>query len=126
MPYYKNTADDDQLFWLDNVDDEGFLPTTCVGITDVEAEAIKAAKEASNPPPPVTRISPRQIRMAMTQLGLRSVVEAAVAAGDQDLKDWYEFSTFFERNHPQVLATAAALNVDDTQLDALWALGATL
>lgn len=77
-------------------------------------------------PAPVTQISPRQIRMAMTQLGLRTQVEATVTAGDQDLKDWYEYSTFFDRNHPQVAAMAAALNVSDAQLDALWALGATL
>lgn len=78
------------------------------------------------PPAPVTQISPRQIRMALTQMSLRSQVEAAVAAGDQDLKDWYQFSTFFDRHHPQVIAMAAALNVDDQELDTLWALGATL
>lgn len=127
MPYYKNIADNNRLYWLDKVEDEHYLPTTCVRITDEEAEIIRAEQEANQPPPPpVTQISPRQIRMAMTQMGLRNAVEAVVAAGDQDLKDWYEFSTFFDRNHPQVLAMATALSVSDAQLDALWALGATL
>jgi hypothetical protein len=123
MPYYKNTETND-LHWLDSVDEESYLPATCVSITDAEAAAIQ---EANKPvPPPVTRISPRQIRMALTQLNLRSQVETAVAAGDQDTKDWYEFSTYFDRNHPQVIAMASMLNVTDAQLDSLWALAATL
>lgn len=113
-----------QLHWLDDATFEYLLPQGCVQITDEEAEIIR---EANKPVPlPVTQISPRQIRMALTQLGLRNQVEAAVVAGDQDMKDWYEFSTYFDRNHPQVLAMAAALNVDDQELDTLWALGATL
>lgn len=71
-------------------------------------------------------ISPRQIRMALTRAGLRSAVEAAVTAGDQDLKDWWEFSTYFDRTHAQVTAMATALGVTDDQLDALWQMGATL
>ena len=124
MPYYKDISDNNQLYWLDRVEDEDHLPTTCVRITDEEGKAIE---EANKPPPPsVTQISPRQIRMALTQLGLRNEVETAVAAGDQDMKDWYEFSTYFDRNHPQVISMAAALGVDDQELDTLWKLGATL
>jgi hypothetical protein len=123
MPFYKNTETND-LHWLDSVDEESYLPATCVSITDAEAAAIQ---EANKPiPAPVTKISPRQIRMALTQMNLRSAVESAIAAGDQDLRDWYEFSTYFDRNHPQVIAMAQALNVTDAQLDALWELGSTL
>ena len=124
MSYYKDTADNNRLYWLDSAEDKGFLPATCVGITDDEGKAIEAANTPA--PAAVTRISPRQIRMALTQSNLRSQVEAAVAAGSQDMKDWYEYSTYFDRNHPQVLAMAIALNVTDAQLDALWALAATL
>ena len=53
-------------------------------------------------------------------------VEAAVAAGDQDLKDWYEFSTAFERLNPQVVAMGEALSVSPASLDDLWTLGASL
>lgn len=82
---------------------------------------------ADQPPPaPIAPISPRQIRQALTRVGLRAAVETAVAAGDQDLKDWWEFSTSFERLNPQVTAMALALAVTDTQLDDLWALGASL
>ena len=120
--YYKDLTN--QLHWLDDLSFEYLLPEGSVQITDTEADQIREANKPA--PEPVTEISPRQIRMAMTQMGLRSQVEATVAAGDQDLKDWYEFSTFFDRHHPQVTAMAAALGVDDHELDMLWALGATL
>lgn len=122
MSYYKDQ--NNQLHWLDSAEFEYLLPEGSILITDIEAEAIR---EANKPEPlPITEISPRQIRMALTQFGLRSQVEAAISASDQDLKDWYEFSTYFARNHPQVLAMASALGINDTELDALWELGATL
>ena len=122
MAYYKDTSN--KLHWLDSSEFEYLLPEGSVQITAAEADAIR---EANKPvPAPVTQISPRQIRMALTQMGLRSQVETAVSAGDQDMKDWYEFSTYFDRNHPQVLAMATALNVSSANLDNLWALAATL
>jgi len=87
-------------------------------------EGIQPAPPA--PPAPIPSISPRQIRQALTRAGLRTAVEAAVAAGDQDLKDWYEFSTAFERINPQVEEMGTALGVSAESLDDLWALGATL
>ncbi|MFZ9649325.1 MAG: hypothetical protein ACO29C_04475 [Fluviibacter sp.] len=122
MSYYKDQ--NNQLHWLDSAEFEYLLPEGSILITDIEAEAIR---EANKPEPlPITEISPRQIRMALTQFGLRSQVETAISASDQDMKDWYEFSTYFDRNHPQVLAMATALNVTEADLDALWKLGATL
>lgn len=98
------------------------LPAGSVQITEAEAEALRPVP----PPPPIAPISPRQIRQALTRAGLRASVEAAVAAGDQDLKDWYEFSTAFERNNSQVVAMGVALGVSSSALDDLWALGAQL
>jgi len=71
-------------------------------------------------------ITPRQIRQALTAAGLRESVESGVAAGSQDLKDWWEFSDSFERMHPEVIAFGIALKKSDKELDALWALGASL
>ena len=98
------------------------LPAGCVPITPEEAEALRPVPT----PAPIAPISPRQIRQALTRAGLRVAVEAAVAAGDQDLKDWYEFSTAFERNNAQVTAMGEALGVSESALDDLWALGASL
>ena len=75
-------------------------------------------------------VSPRQIRQAMSRVGLRQAVEDAIAAasagGDQDTKDWYEFATEFVRTNPHVIALAASLNVSVAQLDALWTLADSL
>ena len=70
-------------------------------------------------------ISPRQLRQAMNRVPfgestLRNAVEAAVTAGDQDLKDWWEFSTEVERSNAQVVAMGKALGIDDDAMDALW------
>ena len=73
-----------------------------------------------------SEISPRQIRQALTAFGLRSTLEAAVAASDQDTKDWWEFATVFERAHPRVVGMAEALGVTPLRMDDLWALGASL
>ena len=87
-----------------------------------------------DPHPPVTpeqlraamSCSPRQIRQALTAVGLRTSVEAGIAAGDQDIKDWYAFATEFQRMHPAVLMLASALSVPDAQLDSLFELAASL
>lgn len=112
------------------IEDNAFIPADPANSDYKKYQAWLAEGNMPDPadPAPVAsaQISPRQIRMALTQLGLRNDVEAAVAAGDQDTKDWYEFSTYFDRHHPQVLAMAQALGVDDQELDALWELGGTL
>jgi hypothetical protein len=77
-------------------------------------------------PPPIQPISPRQIRMALTRADLRTYVEAAVLAGGQDLKDWWEFSTSFERLNPQVIAMGEDLGKTPEELDDLWLLASTL
>lgn len=83
---------------------------------------------AVEPPPPWVppSVSPRQIRMALTRIDMRLAVETAVAAGDQDLKDWWEFSTSVDRNNMQVEAMATALGLSTQQLDDLWTLAYSL
>lgn len=112
------------------IENNSFIPTDAEN-ADYQAYLLWVADgnspdSADDLPTPDAQISPRQVRMAMTQMNLRTLVESAVANGDQNLQDWYQFSTVFERNHPQVLAMAQALNISSQDLDALWALGATL
>lgn len=76
--------------------------------------------------PGVQPLSPRQFRQALTAAGIRAAVEAAVAAADQDTKDWYGYATSFERNHTVLVAMATAMGKTDADIDALFALGATL
>ena len=98
-------------------------------ITQYEAliAEVEAAHVPVPPAPPVIpSCSPRQIRQILTAVGLRTAVEDAVAAGSQDLKDWWEFSTVIERTHPEVIAMGAALGQTPEQLDQLFVTGATL
>lgn len=81
------------------------------------------------PAPPTsvpTSVSPRQIRQALTRANLRTQVETAVAAGDQDLKDWWEFATSVERQNEHVIAMGTALGQTTEQLDQLFQLASTL
>lgn len=85
-----------------------------------------AAYEASLIPPVPQQVTPRQIRQALTRAGLRDAVEYAVSQSSQDVKDWWEYSTVFERQNPQVIGMAAALGVSDSQVDDLWRLADSL
>lgn len=75
------------------------------------------------PPAPVSDL---QIRLALTQMGLRAAVETAVAAGSQDLKDWWDRSTVLHRDNPLVAEMITAIGAIPAQADALWGLAAEL
>ena len=67
-----------------------------------------------------------QIRKALNAMNLRASVESAVAAGNQELKEAWEFAQEFKRFDPLVLSLGAALGVNDEGLDNLFNLAATL
>ena len=71
-------------------------------------------------------VTPRQIRMGLTAMGLRSSVESAISSGSRDLKDFYFYSNTFERDRPQVHEMATLLGVSSVDLDNLWIYSATL
>ena len=95
-------------------------------VTDKSAEVIAEEAEAKRVAAIPASVSPRQIRMALTAAGLRESVEGAVLAGDQNLKDWWLFSTAFERNNAQVAGMGVALGVSESALDDLWTLAGSL
>lgn len=95
-------------------------------VVDLDVETIAANQEAKRIAAIPSSVSPRQIRQALTAANLRTQVEAAVAAADQDTKDWYEFATIFERQHPMVIALASSLSVTERQLDDLFTLAGSL
>lgn len=94
--------------------------------------ALLTAQDARNPkadpqsftPPPIA--SPRQIRLALTQIGLRTAVENYVAAATQDVKDSWQFATQIDRNNALLNAAAIALGKTSADIDALFALAMTL
>lgn len=72
------------------------------------------------------KVTPRQIRLALTASGLRATVEAAVSAGSQDLKDWWEYALDIERSNPLINAMATQLNIASDDVDNLFRLAASL
>lgn len=68
-------------------------------------------------------VTPVQMRKALSAMGLRASVEAAVKAMGQDTQDVWEYSEQVQRNHPLVIAMAAQFGVD---LDTLFITAATL
>lgn len=95
-------------------------------VTGKTEEVIAAEAEAKRITAIPLSVSPRQIRQALSRAGLRAAVEAGVAAGDQDTKDWYEFATAFERSNQHVIDMGVALGVTERQLDDLWTLAGSL
>lgn len=91
-------------------------------VVDLDAETISNNEKALIP----ASVSPRQIRQALTRFDLRTQVEVAVAAGDQDIKDWWEFALTIERKHPMVVNMAKALGIDDNTIDAIFLAAGTL
>lgn len=83
-----------------------------------------------NPPAPEptcpSEVTARQLRLALNQLGMRAAVEAYVAAGSQDLRDWWEYEVSLQRRHPLMLQAQADLGLTDAQGDAIFALAGTL
>ena len=106
--------------------------TSALAAAQAQVTVLQAQIEASAPPAPVAdplgpTVSDLQIRLAMNQVGLRTAVEAAVAAStDQSLKDWYERAKAFKRHDPLVLGMIQALGVSDADADGLFALAASL
>jgi hypothetical protein len=71
----------------------------------------------ATPEPIPTSITPRQIRLHLTAIGLRQAVEDYVASASLDIKDWWEFSLSYERNNELLISTATALGMTSEQLD---------
>ena len=72
------------------------------------------------PPPPVVipqSITPRQIRLQLSAIGMRQAVEDYVASASLDIKDWWEFSLAYERNSQLLIEAATGLGMTSEQLD---------
>lgn len=82
--------------------------------------------QAADIPVVVPEVTPYQIREAMNQLGLRADVEAAIAAGDQSIKDLWNYAPSFKRDHPKIAEIATSIGKTDADIDSLFALAATL
>lgn len=75
---------------------------------------------------PLAPVTPRQIRLALTQMGLRSAVETYVQQQDITVQDSWTYASEFLRDNELIIAAARALNKSDADLDALFALARSL
>ena len=75
--------------------------------------------------PPIV-VSALQIRLALSQHGLRASVENYVSTADQGAKDSWQFGTAFARDNSMIATAAAALGKAPADVDALFELAKTL
>jgi hypothetical protein len=78
------------------------------------------------PPPVPEAVTPAQIRLAILQLGLQSVLDSYVESMDAETRIRWEYSTSVARSDPAVLAAAEFAELSEAQLDGLFILAATL
>jgi len=104
---------------------QGFRPK-------VEATPENALDDiVTNPPVPEAAPVPEVIRSAalryvLNAQGLRTAVETAIAAADQNAQDAWEFETNIRRDHPLVTGLSAALGLTSAQVDDIFRAAATL
>jgi predicted lipid carrier protein YhbT len=67
-----------------------------------------------------------QMRRALSQQGLRDVVEAAVAQSSQDVQDMWQFTTEHHRDNPMVAQIAQAIGKTEDDIDALFILAGSI
>ncbi|MGJ4961348.1 MULTISPECIES: hypothetical protein [unclassified Bradyrhizobium] len=76
--------------------------------------------------PVVLTVSPRQIRLAMTKMGVRQQVEDYVKSASLDVQDSWDYSTQFVSTDPMVAACMQALGKSEGDLIALFQLAKSL
>ena len=91
-----------------------------------------ALAAASDVPPPVPDLTPRQLRLMLLQLNMSDAdvtdsINLIPDAGERAaaMIEW-NWATRYERDHPLVVQLSAALEFTPEQLDALWAYAADL
>jgi hypothetical protein len=93
----------------DYTTEEGVLVTKLEQETKYLADKAKALVPQS--------ITPRQIRLQLSAIGMRQAVEDYVASASLEIKDWWEFSLAYERNAPLLVEAATTLGMTGEQLD---------
>ena len=85
---------------------------------EYDSAAIEAVRNPPAPPVVIPQsISPRQIRLQLSAIGMRQAVEDYVDSASLEIKDWWEFSLAYERNAPLLVEAATTLGMTSEQLD---------
>lgn len=100
-------------------------------IIDADQDGMPVAIDPPEPGITVpSSVTPKQARLALLGAGLLSTVESTIAAlpgieGDAARVTW-GFANEFKRDDPLLLQIAAGLDLDNTQIDQLFIIAATL
>lgn len=96
------------------------VPGTNVVIGEIDQPSWAHSDKFPLPPSPPQKVTPRQMRIALTQLGLRSQIEDIVAASDQSTKDTWEYAIEIDRSHPMCNAIASQGGLTEEHLDEIF------
>lgn len=109
--------------------------TRCLGVSDADfakAEAVLAAHDPTKPAPtpaPVVpaSVSNKQARLALINVGKFDAVDAGVRASKDaaTITNW-DYANDFDRDSPFIAAIAAALQMPDAEVDALFIAAAAI
>lgn len=95
--------------------------------TDAEIEAATPAAIAAAARAAIKPVTRRQMLTALHRAGLLATIKGAVAAsGDIELQIAFDESQEFQRDNPFLASMAQALGKTDAEVDAIFALAATL
>ena len=83
-----------------------------------------AAYEA--PATPIAIVSPRQIRLALLQMGLLAAATTWIQSADEATQIEWDYATELRRDHPMWSVAAVALGKTEVDIDDLFALAVTL
>ena len=101
----------------DYADENGIVHTKA----EQEADYLQAKFKATVP----TKITPRQLRLALLQATLLDEVEAMVAS-DRAMGIWWEYSLDIERDNEYIVNAGTTLGLTERQVDEMFILGGTL
>jgi hypothetical protein len=97
--------------------------------TQIGGATITVLVDPNAPPPgPVIPqiLTMRQAKIVLHRHGMLDEVNNAVSRADEETRIEWEYATEVRRDWPTLAVMAAALNLDDKLLDALFIQGATL
>lgn len=78
---------------------------------------------APDMPAPVSVLTMRQAKLVLLEHGMLDEVNSAVSRADRATQIEWEYATEVRRDWPTLAVMAAALNLDDSLLDALFVQG---
>lgn len=76
--------------------------------------------------PPPTDVSPLQMRRALRATGLKDGIVAFVATQDDETREAWEYATVIQFDNPLIALAAAAMDKNESDVEELFRLAATL